>query len=151
MELDRIIQNLSDDKTELEEAHLRVRAEKRELEEKVDTATARADHLKKLEETLRNSTNEKLSSQFMKMSEEFQQIRLGEFRHKRAINELEERVTYLSRLLKSKNEAVAELEERAASMEGQMRQEQERFRRQENERNRKFFYESRFEGPTDPS
>ena len=51
----------------------------------------------------------------------------------------------MSRLIKNKDEAIFKLEEKAARFEGEMHKEQERYRELDNQRQRKFFFKSRFD------
>jgi predicted nucleic acid-binding Zn-ribbon protein len=81
-----------------------------------------------------------MGNRLVEMSEKLQDIRLNEYRAKRQADELEERVKYLTNLLKGKNDAVASLEEKAAKYEADLGREKENFRQREIERTRQFFY-----------
>ena len=59
----------------------------------------------------------------IELSSKLQNDRLKKYRLKRETGELQERVTYMSRLIKNKDEAVFKLEEKAARFEGEMHKE----------------------------
>lgn len=65
----------------------------------------------------------------MEMSEHQSKIRLGELRATRECNELKEKHTYLSRLLKQQNDQVKLLEEQVATFESRLAKREEEFRR----------------------
>lgn len=79
------------------------------------------------------------------MSEKLQQIRLNEYRANRKADEFDERLKYLSNLLKGKTEAILQLEEKASKAESQMFKQEEEFRKRDIERQRQFFYINKFE------
>ena len=54
------------------------------------------------------------------MSKKLQSDRLKKYQLKRQNQEQDERISYLSRLLKNKDESVFKLEEKAAKFEGEM-------------------------------
>lgn len=89
-----------------------------------------------------------MSTKLLDLSEKIQTIRLNELRAKRENEELEERINYITRLLKNSKEQVATLEESASKYEGQMIKQEEEFRKRDNERLKQFFYVNRFEDPT---
>lgn len=62
---------------------------------------------------------------------------------------MEEKTKYLSALLKSKNEAIAMLEEKASKAEAAVILKEEQFRKRENERTRQFFFINKFEDQAD--
>jgi len=68
------------------------------------------------------------------MSEKLSQIRLNEYRANRKAEESDERVKYLSNLLKGKTEALTILEEKASKAESQMFKQEEEFRKRDIER-----------------
>ena len=72
------------------------------------------------------------------MSKKLQSDRLKKYQLKRQTQEQDERISYLSRLLKNKDESVFKLEEKAAKFEGEMHRIQEEYREKDNQRQRKF-------------
>lgn len=60
-------------------------------------------------------------------------------RANREANEKKEENTYLSRLLRSQNDSVRKLEEKAAEYESKMHKREEEFRKADNDRMRRFF------------
>lgn len=64
-----------------------------------------------------HSRPDELSNNLVKLTEKHSQIRLNELRSQRACTDLEEKTKYLSSLLKTKNEAIALLEEKASKAE----------------------------------
>ena len=119
---------------------MKLRIDYREAKDKLDTALAKADLSNTLMNQLRGDKNSDISNRLVEMSEKLQDIRLNEYRAKRQSDELEERVKYLTNLLKGKNDAVATLEEKAAKCEADLSREKENFRQREIERTRQFFY-----------
>lgn len=67
-------------------------------------------------------------------------MRLESYRKERAAQEAEEKVTYLQRRLKNRNEEVYKLEKKTVESENQMIKQKEEHRKLENERLHKFFY-----------
>jgi len=61
-----------------------------------------------------------LSDRLVEMSEKLQQIRLNEYRANRKAEESDERIKYLSNLLKNKTDAIVHLEEKTSKAESQM-------------------------------
>ena len=147
-ELDRIIQDLSDNKTSLEEEHFRIRAEYRQAKDTLDAANSRAEQATLLLDKLRNEHTDGMSQSLIELSEKLESDRLKKYRLERETNDLNERVTYLSRLIKNKDESIFKLEQTAAKFEGDMHKAEEKYRELDNQRQRKFFYKSRFD-PTD--
>ena len=135
-EFNHIIQTLGDSKTDLEESHMKLRIEYRQAKDQLDTALAKSDLSNNLMQQLKSSKPSEMSDRLVEMSEKLQDIRLNEYRAKRAADELEERVKYLTNLLKGKNDSCAILEEKAAKCESELMREKENFRRRENERTR---------------
>jgi len=101
MELNSVINEISDDKTSLEEAYFKLRSEFLSTQYKMDESVSKAEHLGELLETLQKSKQSEISDRLIEMSEKISKIRLTELRAVRESNELKEKNTYISRLLKS--------------------------------------------------
>ena len=154
VEFNQIIQDLNDQKTDLEEAHMKLRTQYRLAQDKLDTSEAKSEHAQTVLNQLQRAKPSELSDRLVEMSEKLQQIRLNEYRANRKADEFDERLKYLSNLLKSKTEAILQLEEKASKAESQMFKQEEEFRKRDIERQRQFFYINKFEdggehrGPT---
>ena len=68
------------------------------------------------------------------MSNEFQRIKLNEYKMSREHSDMKQKVVYFERLLNQRNEAIFTLEEKAAKSEADMFKEREEFRKRDNER-----------------
>ena len=100
---------------------------------------AKAENFEDLLETLQKSKQSDISDKLIELSGKIQNIRLMELRAKREGDELKEKNNYLSRLLKSQNEKLKQLQELSAEYEGKLHKQEEEFRKLDNDRMRKFF------------
>lgn len=83
----------------------------------MDASRAKAEHASDMLEKLQRSRPNELSDKLVELSEKHQTIRLNELRAVRKAEEQDEKVKYLSALLKGKNESMAQLEEKASKAE----------------------------------
>lgn len=133
---------------------MKLRTQYRLAQDKLDTSEAKSEHAQTLLNQLQRAKPSELSDRLVEMSEKLQQIRLNEYRANRKADEFDERLKYLSNLLKGKTEAILQLEEKASKAESQMFKQEEEFRKRDIERQRQFFYINKFEeggesrGPT---
>ena len=116
-ELEKTIQNLSEEKTDLEQQHFAIRSQYRAAQDKLDKADARAETAALLEEKLKNATQDQKSKDLIEISQKLQSAKLKEYQQKRKAEELDERVNYMQKLIKNKDESLFKLEEKAATFE----------------------------------
>ena len=147
-EYKQLIETLAEEKSNLEIDHLTLRSKLKDAEDKVDDATARADTAEALLNDFKNNRQSDLSDKLVEMSDQLQKIRLGEYRARRKAEEEEQRIKYIQELLKSKDERLRTLEERASKVEGDMHKQAEEFRKRDNERQRQFFFTKNFDDIT---
>ena len=124
---------------------MNLRTQYRLAQDKLDSSEAKAEHAQTLLNQLQRAKPSELSDRLVEMSEKLQQIRLSEYRANRKADEFDERVKYLSNLLKGKTESILMLEEKASKAESQMFKQEEEFRKRDIERQRQFFYVNKFE------
>ena len=86
-----------------------------------------------------------LSDQLLELSDKLGQIRLSELRANREANELREKQTYLSKLLRTKTDEVRACEETRSELEAKLHRREEEYRKLDNDRQRRFFNQ-RFQG-----
>jgi hypothetical protein len=147
-EYKQLIETLAEEKSNLEIDHLTLRSKLKDAEDKVDDAAARADTAEALLNDFKNNRQSDLSDKLVEMSDQLQKIRLGEYRARRKAEEEEQRIKYIQELLKSKDERLRTLEERASKVEGDMHKQAEEFRKRDNERQRQFFFTKNFDDIT---
>ena len=143
-ELDKIISDISNDKTELEEHYFRLRSQYFSTQTRMDEAVSKYEHVNELLNILQNKKQSELSDKVIEMSEKLQGARLQELKSTRSLEEIKEKNNYLSRLLKNKVDSVAKLEEQVATFESRLHKREEEFRRADNDRMKRFF-NSRFD------
>lgn len=78
------------------------------------------------------------------MSNNFQAMKLKEYRNERATVDLNQKVEYYTRLLSQRNEAIFVLEEKAAQSEALTIKEREEFRQRDGQRVKDLFTYSRY-------
>ena len=91
-----------------------------------------------LDDLKRNKPSE-LSEKLISLSDMIRQYKLDKLRATRLNTESKEKNTYLSNLLKQQNESLRKLEEENATFESAIHRQREEFRRQDQERVKKFF------------
>ena len=96
---------------------------------RLDEARAKAEHSNELLDTLQRSKQSELSDKLLELSSKVQDIRLSELRAKRTAEELREKHTYVSKLLKAQRDQVKILEEQVAEFESRLYKKEEEFRR----------------------
>ena len=138
-ELNRIITEISDEKTDLEDQYFQMRTKYRSNQLIMDESVSKAEHYQELLEVLQKSKQSELSDRMISLSEKLQTIKLGEMRATRESGETKEKNNYLSRLLRGANENVRKLEEKSAEFESKLHKREEEFRRADNDRMRRFF------------
>lgn len=134
-----------DNLTESEDTLIKLRTKYREAQDLLDSSKAKAEHASDMLEKLQRARPNELSDKLVQLSEKQQIIRLNELRATRKSEELDEKVKYLSNLLKNKNDTMALLEEKASKAEAQVIKAEEQFRKRENERMRQFFFINKFD------
>jgi hypothetical protein len=100
-ELDRVISEITDEKTELEEHYFKLRTEFLTTQLRMDEAEIKADHASELLETLQKSKQSELSDKVIEVSEKIRTFKLEKLRATRETTELKEKNNYLSRLMKN--------------------------------------------------
>jgi len=138
-ELYRIIREIGEDKSQLEDSYLMTRSEFLKVQQQRQSAETRLESIQEVLEHLKRSKPSELSDTLIEMSERLQQIRLSELRANREAQELKEKHLYQSKTLKQKMEAIAELEEKTALYESQMHKIKEEFRKKDQDRQRRLF------------
>ena len=104
---------MSDNLTEGEEALMKLRTRYREAYDQLDESRAKAEHATEMLDKLQRSRPNELSNKLMQLSETHQATRVKELRATRKAEELDEKVKYLTALLKGKQESINQLEEMA--------------------------------------
>lgn len=112
--------------------------------DKLDSSQAKAENAESLLQQLKYNKGSEISKKLVEMSQKLNEIRLSEFRSKREASELNEQVHYYQRLLKGRIDQLTILEEKASECESKMHLMEENFRKRDNERQRKFFYQDKF-------
>ena len=100
-EFNRVISEITDEKTELEEYYFKVRTEFLSTQLRMDEAEIKADHASELLETLQKSKQSELSDKVIEVSEKIRTFKLEKLRATRETTELKEKNNYLSRLMKT--------------------------------------------------
>lgn len=121
-----------------------MRSKFREANDTLDAAKARAEQATQLLEILKNEHSDAKSQSLIEMSKELQNDRLRKYQLKRESKEQQERIQYLARLIKNKDEANFKMETKAANFEGEMIRMKETYRDLDNERQKRFMRQ-RFE------
>lgn len=147
-ELSRINQNLSDELTELENEFFQMRTKFREMQDTYDMAKAQAEEAQNLSNKLKLEHNDEKSRNLIEMSSKLQKDRLKKYQLQRKMQEQDEKLKWLERLNKNKDDAIFKLETKCAKAEGEMHRVKEEYRQLDNERQRKFL-RSRFDGNFD--
>lgn len=138
-EFSSIIQDISDDKTELEEHYFKLRSEYLTTQIRMDEAVSKYESTSELLNILENKKQSELSDKVIEMSQKLQGIRLNEMKATRELDEIKEKNNYLSRLLKTKVEQVQKFEESVSEFESRLHKREEEFRRADNDRMKRFF------------
>lgn len=138
-EFNRIITELTDQRTSLEERYLRLRSECTSARNMLDEARVKAEQKEALLQDLRLSKPSELSDKLIAMSGTLQKLRLASLKAERKAQELEERENYLSKLLSNKTAEVGELEQERARLEQEAHIQEEKWRLQDNDRMRQYF------------
>jgi hypothetical protein len=86
-QLNNIIKEISDEKTDLEEQYFTIRTKYRTTQLMMDEAIVKADHANELLEFLQKSKQSEMSDRMIEMSNLIQSIRLSEMRAQREGNE----------------------------------------------------------------
>lgn len=87
-----------------------------------------------------NDTNE-FYKYTAELSAEWSNMRFKELKAVREADESNQKVDALNKLLKTRNDCINMLEEKAAEVEAKMKQSEQEFRRRDNERMKDFFYQ----------
>ncbi len=138
-EFNKIIQDISDDKTDLEEKYFKLRSMFLTTQMRMDEAVSKYENEHELLQILEVKKQSELSDKVIEMSQKLQGARLHEMRASRELEEVKEKNNYLSRLLKGKVDSVQKLEEQVSEMESRLHKREEEFRRADNERLKRFF------------
>lgn len=133
-EFNRVINQLSDERTKVEELYFRYRAECTSALNMLDDSRIKAEEKDKLLVALKNEKNTELSDKLIAMSEILQKSKLETRKAARKADELEERETYISRLLSNRTSEVTELELGITRLEKDIHVKEERWRLQDNDR-----------------
>ena len=146
-EFNRVITELTDERTRLEELYFKVRSDCVSALNMLDDARIKAEEKEGLLQDLRISKPSELSDKLISMSGTLQKLRLTTMKAERRAQELEERENYLSKLLGNRTQEVAVLEQSAAKLEKDLHIKEEKWRLQDNDRMRQYF--SHKLGPAD--
>lgn len=123
---------------------MKVRDDLRNENDKVEGLTVAKTTAERMYQDLRHGQNEDICKRLIEMSNNFQQMKLKEYRLERSNVDLTQKVDYYTRLLNQRNEAIFVLEEKAAKSEADMFKEREEFRTRDNERKEQLFNYNRY-------
>ena len=87
---DKIIQNLTDEKDQLEMDELQLRNDHRTIKLKYDTIEYKLQNMEKLNKTLQIRNDSEVQHRYIDLAREVENIKLENFREKREKEELEE-------------------------------------------------------------
>ena len=138
-EFNRVINELTDERTRLEELYFKARSESSSALNMLDDAKIKAEEKEALLQDLRISKPSALSDKLIAMSETLQKLSLATRKAERNAQELEERENYLSTLLSNRTGEVTKLEETVARLEKDRHIKEEQWRRQDDDRMRRYF------------
>jgi hypothetical protein len=142
-EFNRVVTELTDERTRLEELYFKARSECSSALNMLDDAKIKADEKEALLQDLRISKPSALSDKLIAMSETLQKLSLATRKAERNAQELEERENYLSTLLSNRTAEVSKLEETVAKLEKERHIKEEQWRRQDDDRMRRYFRENK--------
>jgi len=148
-EFSRVITELTEERTRLEERYFKVRADGVSALNMLDDARIKAEEKEALLVELRTTRPSELSDKLIGMSSTVQKLRLSTRKAERRAEELGEREEYLSKLLSNRTREVTELEQTVAKLEKDLHVKEEEWRRADNDRMEAYFGQRL--GAADPS
>lgn len=156
-EISRSLQDMADEKAEVEEQFIKIYSERSRMQFKINDLEAKVEHYESLQQVLRNATDSELSEKLIEMADKLFQIRRNELRCKREAEELNEQATYTEKRINHQKKTIVDLEDKLADLESNLHRKEEEWRRADNERQKKFFdaqfvnfeTESRYKGYVD--
>jgi hypothetical protein len=110
-EFNRIITELTDERTRLEDLYFKTRSDCVSALNMLDEAKIKAEEKGNMLQELRISKPSELSDKLIAMSETLQKLRLSTMKSERRAQELEERENYLSKLLGNRTAETTQLEQ----------------------------------------
>ena len=149
-DLSRINQDLADELSTLESEHFEMRAKFREMQDTHDTAISQAESATALFNQLKHDNNDTKSRSLIEMSSQLQKDRLRKYQLERKMQEQEEKLKWLERLNKNKDDSIFKFEAKTAKAEGEMHRVIEDYRDKDNARQRKFMKQRFDERPSRP-
>ena len=138
-EISKALQDLADEKAEVEEKYIKVYSELNSSRFKVVEWELRMGHSENMLRVLRTSSDSEISDKLIEMSEKLMQIRRNELRWKRESEEYAEKALYAEKRVSQQKKTIVDLEDKLADFEGKMIRKEEEWRRADNERQKKFF------------
>ena len=156
-EISKALQDLADEKSDVEEKYIKIYAEINDMRFKVTEYESRLEHSESMLYILRNSTESEISERLLELSDKLSQIRRNELRSKRESEEYQEKANYAEKRVSQQKKTIVDLEDQLADIESMMHRKEEQWRRADNERQKKFFdlqftnfeTENRFKGYQD--
>jgi len=137
-DFNRVISELTDDKTKLEDLYFKTRADMAaHVNENIYLQTKAIETEKALKQWQGKNSSD-LSDKLIDMSNTLQNLMIAEGQSKRRVQELEERHNYQTKMLSNKNADLNELQLTVARLEKDMRIKQEEWRRTDNERQQRY-------------
>ena len=137
-EFNRVISELTDDKTKLEELYFKTRADMSAHMNENIYLTTKATEQEKFLKQWQNKNQSELSEKLIEMSNTLQNLMIAEGQSKRRTQELEERHNYQTKMLSNKNSELIDLSQNVARLEKDLRIKQEEWRRNDNERQMRY-------------
>ena len=126
-----------------------MRVKFREMEDTYDKAKASAEEAQNLSNKLKIEHADEKSRNLIEMSGKLQNDRLKKYQLQRQVQDKDEKLKWLERLNKNKDDAIFKLETKCSKAEGEMHRVKEEYRQLDNERQRKFL-RSRYDGNDGP-
>ena len=138
-EISKALQDITDEKTDVEEKYMVMYSEQNNLKNKIAEYEARMDHSEQMLHLLRNATDSEVFERLIEMSDKLSQIRRSELRSKREAEENSEKANYAERRATQLKRNIVDLEDQLSTLESNMHRKEEEWRRADNERQKKFF------------
>jgi Ca2+-binding EF-hand superfamily protein len=138
-EISRALQDLADEKSDVEEKYIKIYSEMNTMRFKMTEFEARAEHSEEMLNVLRNSTDSEVSERLIEIADKISQIRRNELRSKREAEEFQEKANYSEKRVAQQKKTIVDLEDQLADLESLMHRKEEEWRRADNERQKKFF------------
>ena len=138
-EISKALQDIVDEKAEVEEKYIKMYSELNNLKFKISEYEARIDHSEHMLNVLRSATDSEVSERLIEMSDKLSQIRRSELRYKRESEEYTEKSNYAERRVIQLKKNIVDLEDQLSELESKLHRKEEEWRRADNERQKKFF------------